>query len=377
MSFFDDDEPDEPTRVTRPARPRRAAPAGGPAPASGPPPADIARRRQFVLFGGLVLIAIILIFTARSCSSTRHKNALKDYNRDVASIVQSSDGTVSKQLFDVLNGGAGGTKDVQVAVQQVRLEAEQDAKRAKALNAPDDVADAQHDLEMVMNFRLDGVTKIAEQLNKALSSQPGNAEAIRQIAGQMQGFLASDVVYSQRVAPLIVDALEKNDIHGQTVPSSKFLPSIGWLDAGQVGGKINPDAGADGSGSTGTGAAKPGTHGHGLVSTQAAGVTLQPGGAINRVPSKAPLPVAVTYANQGENDETNVSITVRISGGPKTISVTKRLNLTKAGTQASVTINLPTVPPQGSSTTMRVTIKPVNGEKKTDNNSSTYTVLFT
>jgi hypothetical protein len=84
----------------------------------------------------------------------------------------------------------------------------------------------------------------------------------------------------------------------------------------------------------------------------------------------------VTYANQGENDETNVSINVKITGGPKAISVTKRLNQTKAGTQASVTINLPTVPPKGSSTTMTVAIKPVNGEQKTDNNSSTYTVLF-
>jgi hypothetical protein len=374
VSFFDDDEPDEPTRVTRPARPRRAAPSGGPATAGTPPP-EIARRRQFVLFGGLAVIAILLLITVRSCAGTRHKNALKDYNRDVTSIVQSSDDTVSKQLFDVL-GGSGGTKDVQVAVQQVRLEAEQDAKRAKALDAPDDVTEAQHDFEMVMNFRLSGVTEIAQQLNKALSSQPSAADAIRRIAGQMQAFLASDVVYSQRVAPLIVDALDSNDIHDQTVPSSKFLPSIGWLDAAKVGAKLNPDAGADGSGSTGSGEPKPGTHGHGLVGTKAGGIQLQPGTAINRVTSKAPLPVEVTYANQGENDETNVTINVKITGGPKPISVNKRLNQTKAGTQAAVTINLPTVPPKGSSTTMTVSIKPVNGEKKTDNNTSTYTVLF-
>ena len=147
MSFFDDEPDDEPTRVTRPARPRRAAPAGGGARAArrwrggraggaGTPPADIARRRQFVLFGGLAVVAILLIFTVRTCGSTRAKNALKDYNRDVTSIVQSSDGKVSKQLFDVL-GGAGSQRDVQVAVQQVRLEAEDDAKRAKALNAPE------------------------------------------------------------------------------------------------------------------------------------------------------------------------------------------------------------------------------------------------
>jgi hypothetical protein len=371
VSFFDD-EPDEPTRVTRPARPRRAAAAGA-GRASAPPPPDIARRRQFVLFGGLAVIALILVLFAKSCAGTRHKNALKDYNREVTSIVQSSDGTVSKQLFDVLQG-TGGTRDVTVAANQVRLVAEEDAKRAKALDAPDDVAAAQHDFELAMNLRASAVSAIADQLPRALSSQPSAQDAIRHVAGQMQAFLASDVVYSQRVAPLIVDALDHNDLHDQTVASSRFLPSIGWLDANQVADKINPDAGA--SSSSGSGEPKPGTHGHGLVSSKVGDVTLQPGGTVNRVTAKAPLPVAVTYANQGQNDETNVMISVKITGGPKTISTTKRLNQTKAGTQATVTVNVPSVPPKGSSTTMTVSIKPVNGEQKTDNNTSTYTVFF-
>jgi hypothetical protein len=383
MSFFDD-EPDEPTRVTRPARPRRAAPSGDARPRgggggggggtrAGTPPSDIARRRQFVLFGGLGLIAILLIFTVKSCAGTRAKNALKDYNRNVTSIVQSSDSTVSKQLFDVL-GGTGTQKDVQVAVQQVRLEAQQDADRARKLSAPGDVAEAQHDFEMVMNFRLSGVTEIASQLNKALSSSPSAADAIRRIAGQMQQFLASDVVYSQRVQPQIQAALKDKDINDQQVPSSKFLPSIGWLDADQVGTKLNPTTTSDSS--SGKGTPKPGTHGHGLLSTKVGTVTLQPGSAINKVTTATPLPVAVSYANQGENDETNVVINITITGGPRRISVNKTLNQTKAGTQGAVTINLPSPPPKGTSTVMKVTIKPVNGEINTTNNTSSYTVLF-
>jgi hypothetical protein len=373
VSFFDD-EPDEPTRVTRPARPRRAAPAGGP-PGGGVPPADIARRRQFALFGGLAICALLLLLFVKSCSSTRHKNALKDYNREVTSIVQSSDRTVSKQLFDVLSKG-GQSQDVTVAVNQVRLVAEEDAKRARDLNAPDDVTAAQHDLEQVMNFRAEGVKNIGDLLTKALSNQPSAVAAIRGIAGQMQLFLASDVVYSQRVAPLIVDALDDNDLHDQAVSPSKFLPNIGWLDAAKVGNKINPDAGA--ASSSVTGEVKPGTHGHGIIGVKAGAVALSPtGSGINRVPAKAPLAVEVTYANQGENDESNVTISVKITGGPKAISSTKRLNQTKAGTQAAVPIQLTSVPPSGSSTTMTVTIKPVPGEKKTDNNTTTYTILFT
>jgi hypothetical protein len=374
VSFFDD-EPDEPTRVTRPARPRRAATAGGGGRDGLPPPADIARRRQFVLFGGLALVALLLLLFVKSCSSTRHKNALKDYNREVTSIVQSSDRTVSKQLFDVLSKG-GASQDVTVAVNQVRLVAEEDAKRARDLDAPDDVTAAQHDLEMVLNFRAEGVKNIGDLLTKALSNQPTAVAAIRGIAGQMQIFLASDVVYSQRVAPLIVDALDDNDLHDQAVSPSKFLPNVGWLDAAKVGNKINPDAGADSSSATGE--VKPGTHGHGIIGVTAGDVALKPtGSGINHVPAKAPLAVAVTYANQGENDESNVTISVKVTGGPKTISETKRLNQTKAGTQAAVPIQLTSVPPSRSSTTMTVTVKPVPGEKKTDNNTSTYTILFT
>jgi hypothetical protein len=368
VSFFDD-EPDEPTRVTRPARPRRAATSG----TAGPPP-DVARRRQFILFAGLAVIAIILIFAVRSCSSTRHKNALKDYNREVTSIVQDSDRNVSRQLFDILEKG-GSTQDVTAAVNQVRVVAEDDAKRAKALDPPDDVAVAQGDLEKVMNFRESGVREIGDQLSKALSSDPTANAAIRRIAGQMQVFLASDVLYSQRVQPLIQEALKDNDLGDQTVVASKFLPSIGWLDPNQVGPKLNPDA--DTSSPSSSGAVKPGTHGHGLVSTTAGGVTLQPGGEVNRVTAKAPLPVQVTYANQGENDESNVKITVRVtSSGSKTISATKTINQTKAGTQGTVPIQLTSVPPKGTSSTMTVRIQAVRGEQKTDNNSSTYTILF-
>jgi hypothetical protein len=311
----------------------------------------------------------------RSCSSNRHKNALKDYNRDVASIVQSSDDQVSKQLFDVLSGG-GQPQDVQVAVQQVRIVADEDAKRAKALSPPsdDETQAAQRNLELALDLRAAGVRKIADQLPKAMSNQSGNIDAINKIAGQMQAFLASDVVYSQRVAPLIQQALDANDIHGQTIATSKFLPSRGWLDPGQVGDELNPDAGV--SQGAKAGQPKPGTHGHGLVSVSAGGTTLQPTG-VNRVAATAPLPIDVTFANQGENDESNVKVTARVTGGPKTITASRTLNQTKAGQNATVTLQLTQVPPRGTSTTLQVTVEKVPGEKTLDNNTQKYTVLFT
>lgn len=368
MSFFDD-EPDEPTRVTRPARPRRARSSGG----TQAPDRAIVHRRQAAAIGGLAIIAILLILLVNSCASTRHKNALKDYNREVGSIVESSDTQVSRPLFDVLASG-GESQDVQVAVNQVRTIADEDVKRARRLDVPGDMKAAQRNLELVLNLRATGVRRIADLLPRAVSSQPSAAEAVRRVAGQMQAFLASDVVFAQRVRPLIDQELASEGLRGEPTTTSKFLPSLGWLDADQVADRLNPDASS--TSSTGTGTPKPGSHGHGLLSVAIGGNTLQPGTIVNRVPATAPLPIDVTLANQGQNDETNVKVTATISGAGPAISQTKRLNQTKAGTNATVTVTLPRVPAKSSSAKLTVTIQKVNGEQKTDNNTQSYTILF-
>ena len=369
MSFFDD-EPDEPTRVTRPPRPRRARPGGGASTAGH----DLVQRRRLIAVAALAAFAIILIFLVKSCADTRAKNALKDYNRNVASIVQESDGQVSKQLFDVL-GGNGKAQDVQVAVQQVRLIADRDAQRARSLSVPGGMKAAQRNLELAMNLRAEGVRRIADLMPRALSSQPSAADAVRRIAGEMQGFLASDVIFAQRVRPLIDQTLASKGIKGQPAPGSKFLPSIGWLSADQVANRVNP--GASSSSSTGTGAPTPGRHGHGLTSVAIAGATLQPGTTVNRVVAAAPLSIDVTVQNQGENDETNVRVTARVTGAGPAITQTKRLNQTKAGQSATVTVSLTKVPPKGSSGTLTVTVGRVNGEVNTNNNTQSYLILFT
>jgi hypothetical protein len=374
VSFFDDDEPDEPTRVTRPARPRRTAAAGRARTATGGPPPDLARRRQAVLLGTLAIVLILLIIGVNSCLDSRHDRGLRDYNRQVSSIVESSDNQVSRQLFDVLEGG-GAANDLQVAVNQVRLVAEEDVKRAKSLDIPDDMKPAQRNLELVLNLRADGVQKIADEMPTALSTQAGAQEALRKVAGEMQAFLASDVVYSQRVAPLIKQALDDNNISGQRIAESHFLPSLGWLDAGQVAQRLNPDAAAGTE--TKDGIVAPGLHGHGLVSVAVGNVTLQPGEVVNRIPASQARTFDIVFANQGENDEQNVRVTIKITGAGKPISVSKTVNQTRAGTNAEVPITLNSTPPTGRAVTIEVQVRPVPGEEKTDNNRQTYTALFT
>ena len=106
-------------------------------------------------------------------------------------------------------------------------------------------------------------------------------------------------------------------------------------------------------------------------------VTLQPQPAVNRIPAGSDTTFLVTFQNQGASDETNVKVTVRISGAGTPIVVNKTVPQTVAGANAEVEIPLGQSPPIGTPVTIKVTVNKVPGEQKTDNNTADYTALFT
>ncbi len=375
MSFFD--EGDEPTRVrTRPARPRRPATAGGGG-SGGPPDRQTARLRQAVGLGALAIVAILIVLGFKGCLDSRKENALKDYNRNVTAVINDSDQSVGKPFFQRMSNGAKNASGLSVQINELRLLAEDDVKRAKGFDVPGDMSAAQRYLELVLNLRLEGLTKIGDQIPAALGRGQASQNAIDKIAGEMQNFLTSDVVYSQRVAPLIQDALDKNGVHGQQIAGSRFMTDVGWLAPATVASALGQSASG---GSSTTGPAAPGLHGHGLVGTSIGTVALQPEapGVVNRPPWSSNPTITVKLANQGENDESNVKVTVEVKPTTgKAITATKTLGQTKAGQPASVNIALGNAPPAGVATTLTVSIAKVPGEQKTDNNHSSYTVIFT
>jgi hypothetical protein len=72
-----------------------------------------------------------------------------------------------------------------------------------------------------------------------------------------------------------------------------------------------------------------------------------------------------------------VTVELRITGAGKPIVVRKTVDQTKAGATVALQIPLGQAPPVGTPVTITVQVRPVPGEKKTDNNSSTYTAFFT
>jgi hypothetical protein len=377
VSFFD--EGDEPTRVTRQPRARRTAGGGGGGGARRPPREPVRRPdrqtvrvRQAVGLGVALLLIVVVVVGVKGCVSSRKETALKDYNREVTSVITSSDRDVGDAFFKLLGSGSQQGQDLQVQVNQLRLAADEDARRARSFDVPDDMKPAQDKLLLTLDLRAEGLRKVAADLPTALGRGQPAQNAVQRIAGNMQYFLASDVVYKARVAPLIKQTLDDNGVSGQRIPDSQFMDNVGWLNPTFVATRIGASAGAPNQ------PPAPGLHGHGLTSVAVGDNTLQPGSVINRVPATGRVTFHVVFQNQGDNDENDVrvNVTARGSGGGKTVTARKTVAQTKAGSQAEVDIPLGQTPPIGTAT-VQVVIAAVRGEQKTDNNRQSYTVIFT
>jgi hypothetical protein len=367
LSFFDED--DEPRRTT--PRPRRGRPSGGGVATDSQ---TLMIRRAVALGGGLLLL-ILLGFFIKTCQDSRHENALKDYNRQISAIGDDSARQVGAPFFQLLTEG-GSPQDLQTNISSYRVQAEQQYDQAARLDVPGDMKGAQQAALIALEWRRDGLEKIASEIRTALGDEGEAADAaIEQIAGQMEVFMASDVAWKTRVVPFIKHALDQSEIGGQRIGSSEFLTDISWIQPQTVATVLDQQLTSTGGGGSGepTG---PGLHGTGVDATSYGDTTLQPG-TTNRLTYEPSQAFTVKFTNQGENDEFDIKVTLRISGGsgnPITLSKT----VPKLAPQESATVELPLEdqPPLGAALTIRTTVAKVPGEEKTDNNRSEYPALF-
>jgi hypothetical protein len=368
LSFFDED--DEPRTRVRPRRPG-AARAGAGAGAS-PPDRQTVLIRQLVLFGGFILVLALLIFVIDGCRDSARENALKDYNRDVAALVRESDTQVGKPFFDLLRNPDQG--DLSTAVAGYRGQADQQYQRAKRIDTPDDMAGAQRSFLIAMEMRRDGLQSIADRIRTALSSDAEAADqAIQEIAGAMQLFSSSDTMYAARVYPLIESTLNEADVGAQQLQESRFFAGRQWLDPAVVADALGQQLTSGESGDGGEPA--PGLHGTGIDSVQVGEQTLEPDAA-NRIAYGPDTEFTVNFTNQGEHDESEIVVVLRVEGGPEPLRVQKAVPSVPAGATASATLGLDREPPLDTPVTIIVQVKPVPGEEKRDNNVAEYDAAF-
>jgi hypothetical protein len=374
VSFFDeDDEPARTTTRTRP-RPRRGTPVGGRR--GGPDQQQVLIRRMI----GILIVALFIIVAGlliKGCGDRRHKAALTDYTNEVNQIGQASAQT-GAGLFTALNRATNESpEDLQQSISSLRVSADEHLTRARNLSVPGDMSQAQQSLLIALEFRRDALSVVASQIRTALGDQGDQADkAITRMAGEMRRLDASDVLYHSRVVPFISDALVNGDVNPKpTILDSLVLNEISWISPDYFAGKLGQQLGASNKqgGNQPTG---PGLHGTGLNGTSYGNVTLSPT-APNRLTYVAGQAFTVSFTNQGDNDEFNVKVTLKIardSGTP--ITLNKTVQKVAKGEKATVTLPLNSKPPAETALTITVNVAAVPGETKTDNNKSSYSTLF-
>ena len=328
-------------------------------------------RRSIALVAG-VIVLILLVLGVRSCLNTRSENAVKDYSNDSAELLRASK-LEGDQLFKLLEG-EGGTDQATAIINQLNaysVDSSELVDRANRLDVPGDLDDAQSELLEVLELRRDGFADITDALQVALGDQQ-RREGSDDVAKQMQVFLASDIIDTQRFRPDLFDVLREKDLPAPDLPQNGFVPDIQWLQPDFVADQVN----ALRTGTGGGGEAAPGLHGNGVAGVTLGGIALTPGGNAS-VQLAGDLAFEIQVQNQGENTENDVVVSVTVGDGGDADTQEETIDTIAAGELKTVTIPLTKQPPTGQNVPIKVEVKPVPGEQKTDNNTFDATVIFT
>jgi hypothetical protein len=326
--------------------------------------------RRRVAAGAAVVALIIVVLVINGCLKSQKQQSLKDYNHTVSELASESDSQVSRPLFTALAGASGKSAlDVEVQIDQLRLAARKLAERASGLKVPGEMVGAQRALTLVFHLREEGMTKLAALVPTALGSK--SKQASTELAGDMEIFLASDVIYSQRVAPLIAQTLASAGIKGLTTTPTRFLANVGWLDPTTTFARLTGQP----VGSATSGQTVSGNHGSALKVVSVATNTLAPEPTLNHVSGGSNPTFTVQVENSGEFPETNVKVDIVVTAGGKQYKASHVLEKSEPGKAVNVEIPVTGIP-LGAAAKVQVNIEGVPGENDLENNKGTFLVIF-
>jgi CARDB protein len=360
------DEPEE--RSSRRSQRRRPPPRG-----PGTDRQTLLIRRA-VAFGAGLLVLVLLIFVIKGCRDSAREQAFKDYLRNVAALMDQSNGE-SRSLFGLL-AKPGTQSPVQLGtnVNTYRNDAQTLVDRARRLEPPDELKLGQRYVLDTLELRRDAITAVARELPTALGDANTDAAAAR-IAAAMQEFLASDVIYNQRSLPNLKEETAKQKLTEQvSFAQSRFLLDLGWLSPTTVADRMSRIR--SGTGTSGT--VTPGLHGTGIgpVTVKPGGQTLTPGSAV-QLKAAPNLSFDVQVMNQGDSDESGIRVKLSITGAGKPIVVTQTIPSIAAKDTGTASVPLAAAPPTGLPVTINVEVLSVPGEKNTTNNKAEFSAVFT
>jgi hypothetical protein len=167
-------------------------------------------------------------------------------------------------------------------------------------------------------------------------------------------------------SPEIKAVLDEEQLDAPDLPAGNFMPPPEerpeeWLTDTKINEALAGVGGEDVS---------SGSLGFGLLSTSIGGTTLSPD--ITTTVASDASEVEVQVQNQGDSDESGVEVQITLEGE----TVTEEIPTLEAGESTTVRAALTSLPQPGTEVTLEVLIVPVPNEVDTENNQSSYPVIF-
>jgi len=384
LSFFD--EGDDPRTAVRSPRPQPRRPAGRTRRSRADDRTLLVRRG---LASALILIVLIgIVLAVKAVLNHQALAGLRTYNDEVTSLAGEELLNVRQPFFQHIDNAFNSASAIEVAtaLQQIVSQEQAYYHQAEGWSVPSQMVGAQRWYVETLGLRYEALAGIAAQMQSALGVSSQQGPAITQIAGDMEKLLASDVLYTDRVAPLIIEALANAGLAGSPPPST-FLPDIGWLDPQTVAQRILTYL------PTSLGGAKlpsGASVGHRLVSvgylTPSGSVTMLQTSGINKIAyTTAGVTFILKVENSGTVTEHDVGTEIRFfKAGLDTacLKQTSDIHTTQPTvTYTSSIVLTPTCsniqPYLNQTLAMTAEVDPLPGEDNKTNNVQSFDVEFT
>lgn len=352
MTIRDDDRPYAPRRAPSPRR------------GTGERQRQVMVRRAIaavVLIGILILIVVGI----RGCLNARKTRSFENFVADLRALTTETD-QLSKGFFQHLTNPGGSKLTFDTQIRTDAGTAATQLTRAQELSTPGELSGAHGDLVLAYQLRSNALSGIADEV--ASASKPSTKTA-NHVVAHMKQLLASDVIYKR--AQYAIDKTLADQAIDEKAPPSVFLTDdLKWLDPDKVSSTLS----AIGIGGGAQAASVSGIHGTGIVSTTLNGSTLTAGSPVT-VTSTPPNGLDIGVQNGGNSTETDVQVSVKVTGGSNTITKSKTIRKIAAGATETAVVDLGS-PDTGTPLTIKVNVAPVLGEKILTNNHATYDVTF-
>jgi len=369
---------DETRELPPPTGPGGTRPPGGPPPGGprGPrrpqfrPPQGITpllRLAGFVAFA--ILVVVLLAVWVQGCAGDDTQTTYENYMADIGAVGRDSQ-KIGSDLATLLTTPGLAQSELETRLGGLLQQQQLDVTRAQEIDAPGPLTPANASAIEALQFRVSGLQGLLDTFRSTKDSDDATA-AGQQLAAQGQRLEASDVVWKDLFQGAATETMSSEGVNDVTAPASVFVQNADLYTARSMSAIWQRVHGAS------TGGTSPGAHGSALAYTKVLpqGVQLSTT-TETKITTSVDTAFEVGVTNSGEFQEVGVQVKLTIPRQPSPIVKTGTVDVIDPGETKTVTFSdFPDFPYQENAT-VQVTITPVDGETKTDNNTAEYPVIF-